>query len=162
MKLAATFLILLLSLNVAFASVTPTKFGGTGHSSFTSNTPLIGNGSSAISQGTVSGNTTKFATVSGSLTSTHCVNIDANGNLTDAGAACGSGGSATAVQEVPTGTCPTSTITLGFTPTSNASVQFYLDGVLMYQSSEYTVSTNVITLASPCTAGQLPYAIYTK
>ena len=40
----------------------------------------------------LSGNTTKAATTSGTLVNGHCVNIDASGNLTDAGAACGTGG----------------------------------------------------------------------
>ena len=60
--------------------------------SLTSNLPVIGNGT-GVTTGTRSGNTTSFATTSGTLTSGHCVDIDASGNLIDAGAACGSGGS---------------------------------------------------------------------
>lgn len=66
--------------------------GGTGQSSFTANLPLIGNGSSAVGQGTRSGNTTAFATVTGALVNGHCVSIDASGNLVDAGGACTTGG----------------------------------------------------------------------
>ena len=40
----------------------------------------------------VSGNTATVATTSGTLTSTHCVEIDANGNLVDAGGTCTTGG----------------------------------------------------------------------
>jgi hypothetical protein len=69
--------------------------GGTGQTSFTSGTPLIGNGGSAISQGTVSGNTTEFVTTTGTLTSGHCVDIDSHGNFIDSGAACSAGGSGT-------------------------------------------------------------------
>ena len=66
--------------------------GGTGVTSFTANLPLLGNGTNPLIQGTTSGNTTEFATVSGSLTNGHCVSLDANGNFIDAGSACGSGG----------------------------------------------------------------------
>ena len=55
--------------------------GGTGASTFTANLPLIGNGASAIAQGTVSGNTTVFGTTNGALVNGDCVSIDANGNL---------------------------------------------------------------------------------
>jgi len=70
----------------------PVGFGGTGAATFTSNLPLLGNGTSALAQGTISGNTTKFATVSGSFTSGNCIKSDASGNLIDNGATCGGGG----------------------------------------------------------------------
>lgn len=66
--------------------------GGTGNVTFTANAPLIGAGASAIAQGTRSGNTTIFGTTSGALTSGHCVQIDASGNLVDAGGVCTTGG----------------------------------------------------------------------
>jgi hypothetical protein len=66
--------------------------GGTGATTFTSNLPLIGNGTGAIAQGTRSGNTTTFATSSGALTSNNCVKIDASGNFVDAGSACAGAG----------------------------------------------------------------------
>jgi hypothetical protein len=66
--------------------------GGTGSTAFTTGLPLIGG--ATVGQGTVSGNTTIFGTTSGALTSGHCVQIDASGNLTDSGAACSAGGSA--------------------------------------------------------------------
>lgn len=66
--------------------------GGTGLSTFTSNLPLIGNGAGNLAQGTRSGNTTSFATTSGTLTNSHCVSIDPSGNFVDAGAICGTGG----------------------------------------------------------------------
>ena len=49
------------------------------------------NGGTGVTNLTFSGSSHKVASVSGSLTNTHCVNIDASGNLTDAGAACGTG-----------------------------------------------------------------------
>jgi hypothetical protein len=65
--------------------------GGTGDTTLASGKPLIGNGTSPITNGTFAGNTTEIATVSGALTSGHCVDIDSNGNLVDAGAACNAG-----------------------------------------------------------------------
>jgi hypothetical protein len=65
--------------------------GGTGQSSFTANLPLIGNGTGAIGQGTVQGNTTSFAVTTGVFTSGHCRTTDSNGNEIDAGFACNSG-----------------------------------------------------------------------
>lgn len=66
--------------------------GGTGQTSFTANLPILGNGTGALAQGTRSGNTTAFATASGTLTSGHCVSIDGGGNFVDAGGACTTGG----------------------------------------------------------------------
>ncbi len=65
--------------------------GGTGtvtHTgSLTANKPVIGNGTADVTIGTSSGNTTEFATVTGSLTSGHIATWDASGNLQDGGAA---------------------------------------------------------------------------
>lgn len=62
-------------------------------SALTINLPVIGGGAGALpGTGTVSGNTTEFATATGTLTNGHCVNIDANGNFKDAGGACTTGG----------------------------------------------------------------------
>jgi len=66
--------------------------GGTGATTLTAGDPVIANGTSAFTTGTFSGNTTIVATTSGTLTATHCVDIDANGNLADAGGTCSTGG----------------------------------------------------------------------
>lgn len=66
--------------------------GGTGQTTFTANLPLIGAGASVVAQGTRSGNTTSFATTSGTMTSGQCVSIDGSGNLVAAGGACTTGG----------------------------------------------------------------------
>lgn len=60
----------------------------------------VGGGTGQAVIGSLSGNTTKLGTVSGALTSTHCIRADASGNLIDAGAICGTGpgGSTTRVQ----------------------------------------------------------------
>lgn len=73
------------------SSVLTVPNGGTGATTFTANLPLIGNTTGAIAQGTRSGNTTSFATTSGTLTSGNCVQFDASGNIVDSGAACGGG-----------------------------------------------------------------------
>ena len=66
--------------------------GGTGATTFSANVPLIGNGTNAITVGARSGNTTTFATTSGTLNAGDCAKFDASGNIVDNGAACGSGG----------------------------------------------------------------------
>ncbi len=68
----------------------------TNASALTANLPMIGAGSQAAAVGTVQGNTTKFVSYAGSAPATNdCAKFDASGNLTTAGAACGSGGSGT-------------------------------------------------------------------
>lgn len=58
----------------------------------TVNMPILGGGAGAAPfVGTVTGNTTKFATSTGALTSGDCAKWDVNGNIIDAGAACGGG-----------------------------------------------------------------------
>lgn len=66
--------------------------GGTGLATLTSGRPLLGAGTSPVTFGTLSGNTTEFATSTGTLSNGHCVSIDANGNFIDAGGACTTGG----------------------------------------------------------------------
>lgn len=57
------------------------------------NLPVIGGGAGvAPTTGTRSGNTTIFATANGTLTSGHCVSIDASSNFVDAGGVCTTGG----------------------------------------------------------------------
>ena len=78
--------------------------GGTGQASFTANLPILGNGTGALAQGTRSGNTTTFGTVTGATTSGDCVAFDASGNLHDAGVgACGGTGGAGTVASASSG-----------------------------------------------------------
>jgi hypothetical protein len=64
--------------------------GGTGVATLTSGRPLLGNGTGAVTQGTVRGNTTAFTTQDGSApVSTHCAAWDAFGGLVDSGSGCG-------------------------------------------------------------------------
>lgn len=73
-------------------------------SALTASQPLILDSSQNLATGTYSGNTTKLATSSGTLTNGDCVSIDANGNYVDAGGACGGSGS--------TGANPTASVGL--------------------------------------------------
>src|SRR6516162_8304123 len=65
----------------------------------TANLPVIGGGAGvAPSVGSVSGNTTKFATVNTTTFATgQCVQVDASLNLTTTGSACGAGGGGTTI-----------------------------------------------------------------
>ena len=79
-------------------TITLTGFGTAAASSVGSFLSATGNAltatsASAITGKTFSGTGSQLATASGVLTSGHCVSIDANGNVVDAGAACGSGSS---------------------------------------------------------------------
>jgi hypothetical protein len=62
-----------------------TGSAGSLNSTFNAGLPLIGNGSGIPAVASKSGNTTTFATTSGTLVSGHGVQIDASGNLIDTG-----------------------------------------------------------------------------
>lgn len=60
--------------------------------------PVIGGGAGVVpTTGTRSGNTTVFGTTSGALTSGHCPQFDASGNIVDSGAPCGTGAASTTI-----------------------------------------------------------------
>src|SRR6185437_3062761 len=85
--------------------------------------------------GTKSGTTSVFATTTGSLTSGNCAQWDASGNLTAAGAPCGSGGGGT-----PGG--------------SNGQVQYNNAGV--FGGLTNAQLTNLVNPATSSLAGTLP------
>lgn len=64
----------------------------TSAAALTLNAPVIGQGLQATAVGSVSGNTTTFATTTGAFTSGNCVKTDASHNFVDNGAVCGGGG----------------------------------------------------------------------
>lgn len=72
-------------------------------------------------------------------------------------------GSATDAQEVPSGTVDNSnvTFTLANTPTSNASVKLFQDGLILIQGTDYTISGVTITMTVAPNFGQTLYAAYT-
>jgi hypothetical protein len=90
------------SVNFGTFGVLPVPNGGTGAGTFTAGLPILGNGTSAFIQGTISGTGSKFGTVFGSPVNGNCASWN-NGNLIDSGVAgCGTGS-------------PTGTITPGLT-----------------------------------------------
>jgi len=76
-----------------------------------------------------------------------------------------SGGSTpTPVQETPSGTVngTNTAFTLAFTPTAAASVLLSLDGLILRQGTDYTISGTSITMTAAPTVGQYLWAQYTK
>src|SRR5438874_1439513 len=69
-----------------------TGSGVTPDATLTASLPLIGAGTTHATVGTRSGNTTKYVTTTGTLTSGDCVKIDASGNFIANGSTCASGG----------------------------------------------------------------------
>lgn len=109
----------------------PVNHGGTGATTFTSSNPLIGNGTSAVAQGSRSGNTTGFVTFTGATTTGQCMQYDANGNAV--AAPCGAGvppvehgGRLTLQNGVPVmTTSQANTTTLYYAPYTSAFVAIY-------------------------------------
>ena len=83
---------------VDFNSTTPAASAG--HLNLPFTTSNSGSTDSVAVSPAISGNTSTLATTTGVLTSTHCVNIDANGNFQDAGAVCGTGTGFTAAGDL--------------------------------------------------------------
>lgn len=78
-------------------AITCTKTGGVALGALATKStsgafPLFGDGAGSVANGTVTGNTTKVATSTGSLVSGDCAKWDASGNIIDAGSACSGGG----------------------------------------------------------------------
>jgi hypothetical protein len=71
--------------------------------------------------------------------------------------------SGTQAQEIPTGACNDSnvTMTLAHTPISAGSVRIFLDGAILTQvaGKDYTISSGTITLAVACATGQTAWEI---
>jgi len=93
-----------------------------------SNAPVLGNGSGTrgVACGTVSGNTTKFMTGSGSFTNGDFAAFDANGNIVDGGA--GSGGGTSLADESAFTQGTTSLTPIGGSYIPEASVTLLTSG----------------------------------
>jgi hypothetical protein len=118
----------------------PTSAGSSGQ-------PLLsgGGGATAMSFGTLSGNTTTFVTASGALTSGKCLQADASGNIATTGSACGSGGGSTSFYQTlasQTNVAADSPVTVG-----SAVGIYYCNataGAITYNLPAVASSTNFI------------------
>lgn len=81
-------------------------------SGLTASMPVFSDGSKKLVSGTVSGNTTKVVTTTGSLTTNNCAKWDASGNAVDAGTTCGGGGGAPTITVPNAGSTGTTVNTL--------------------------------------------------
>lgn len=72
------------------------------------------------------------------------------------------GGGGTIYQEAPTGTVNGSNtaFSLPHTPTASANVSLYLDGLIQYQGTDYSISGSAITMVAAPTSGQSLWAVY--
>jgi len=108
---------------------------------------------SPFTNGTASGSTSKFATVSGSLTPGNCIQSDASGNIVDAGAGCGGGGGSGTVSAGTANQIAfyggAGTTVSGFGTTNNAVVVTNGSGV----PSESTTLPSGLTIPSPALSG---------
>jgi hypothetical protein len=131
--------------------------GGTGGTTWTTGLPLIGAGTSALTQGTVTGNTTEFATFTGAATSGNCVSISAAGNLQAAGGACTTGGGGGTVSAATIGQVAiyvTSTTTVGgLTTCNNGYVGTNGSGVNSCSTSMNTTLSATITALGTIASG---------
>jgi hypothetical protein len=113
----------------------------------------VANGGTGLAAFTRSGGTTVFGTTSGTLTSGHCVSIDASGNLVDAGGACtvgGGGGTVTssAINSIPFYSAAGTTV-VGMTVVNNAVLVTSGAGV----PSESATLPSGLTIPSPTITG---------
>lgn len=103
-------------------------------------TPLFNNGTGGFANGTRTGNTTAVVTSTGALTSAHCAQWDASGNLVDAGGACGG---STTINLSP-GLATSSTYNTGSqtaTSGSTLSPQLFYKAIGVSPTCPYTVQT---------------------
>lgn len=105
--------------------------------------PLIGSNAGGVIQGTLSGNTTQFATLSGAVTTNDCAKWDGSGNIVDAGTTCANNVSTPVFQIfLAPGAVTTLTLTNTPLPTASGLVQIAFDGRLQARD---TWSINVVS-----------------
>lgn len=117
--------------------------------------------------GTLSGNTSKVATVVGTLTNGHCVSIDSNGNLIDAGGACTTSGGGGTVNSGTAGQLAFYSVTgsavSGETSLTAAQVGTNLiTSAMMAQAAAKTVkcnNTNALANLADCTFIVMPQTV---
>lgn len=74
----------------------------------------------------------------------------------------GGGGSTSFYQEAPSGAVDGSNtaFVLTYSPSANANVILWLNGIVQYQGTEYTISGKNITMATAPVVGQSLWAVY--
>jgi hypothetical protein len=102
------------SVNVNGAAVSNPNFNSTTPAAGANllNLPLVVSGSNVVVQPSISGNSAKLATATGSFTSGHCAQWDASGNVIDSGGPCAAG--------VSTASANTWTATQTFSPAAGS------------------------------------------
>ena len=129
--------------------------GGTGATTLTSGEPIFGNGTSAVTFGTLSGNTTKLPTTTGTLTSGDCVSIDSHGNFIDNGSACGSSGGSGTVGSGTVGELPVYTGTTAVAGTNTGTGVVTAIGVNVGSAGSLVVNGGVLGTPSSGTITNL-------
>lgn len=124
----------------------PVSGGGTGATTLSSGLPLFGAGTSPITTGTLTGNTTKLLTFSGAATAANCLHTDASGNAVVTGSDCGAGGGGSGV--VNSGTINQ----LAYYAAAGTTVS----GETFLQCSNHPALTGDITSSSGSCATTLP------
>ena len=100
----------------------PVGSGGTGVASFVAGTPLLGNGTSPLTQGTISGTTTVFPVLDSAAVSGECARFDSSGGLVPTACA-GFIANASGSDENTTATCSS-----GDTAVTLAAAEDFIDG----------------------------------
>lgn len=125
--------------------LTPSSWSGT--RGYTAGLPFIGGAvGDGPAQGSRSGNTTEFATWTGTKTSGNLVNLDANGNIKDSGVSSAGGGGA--IQINLSGSLSTTAIHLGHT---NAAATHYNARPLLINSARTLTGLKCIHSTQPST-----------
>jgi hypothetical protein len=100
-----------------------------------------------------------FPAVAGALLA---VNQSGDGWTYVGGSSGGGAGYGTPTQENPSGTVNGSNTSFSLvnTPISNGSASIFLDGLILRQGTDYTISANTITMTTAPSVGQSLYAVY--
>lgn len=128
-------------------------------SNISSGTLAAAEGGTGLTAFTRTGNTTVFATASGTFTAGDCLQINSSGNVVDAGSACGSGGSgsgtvtSSAANSLAYYGASGTTVT-GLTPVNSAVLITSSSGV----PSEATTLPSALTIPTPTITGTLAAA----
>lgn len=125
--------------------------------------PLIGNGVSPLTAGTILGNTTKFAVVSGSFTSGDCPKFDASFNLVDNGSPCGtsSGTVGSGLINQLAYYAASGTNLTGLTTANNGTLITSSGGAPSISSTLPAAVQGNITTIGTLTAGSIPASLLT-